>query len=89
MYISNWLLLPLRHDVTGLNNRDPVKCESKLIKSNQIKFYLYSTFLNDFWSSQSAVHIIKIPYSKDTLQQIQQHSLLRISVTKLKQNGAI
>ena len=53
------------------------------IKSNQIKFsfYLYSTFLNDFWSSQSAVHIIKkIPYSKDTLQQIQQHSLFRISV---------
>jgi len=31
-------------------------------KSNQIKVYLYSTFLNDFWSSQSAVHIIKIPY---------------------------
>ena len=51
------------------------KGKSMSIKSNQIKFYLYSTFLNDFWSSQSAVHIIKIPYSKDTLQQIQQHSL--------------
>ena len=43
------------------------------VGSNQIKFYLYSTFLNYFWSSQSAVHIIKIPYSKNTLQQIQQH----------------
>ena len=29
MYISNWSLLPVRHDVTGLKNCDPVKCESK------------------------------------------------------------
>jgi len=61
-----------------------VKCHIALsatqFKSNQIKFYLYSTFMNDFWSSQSAVQIVKIPYSKDILQLIQQHSLFRISV---------
>jgi len=39
-------------------------CQCHVVKSNQIRFYLYSTFKGDFWSSQSAVHVIKTHYYK-------------------------
>ena len=42
---------------------------SNQIKSNQIRFYLYSTFKSDFWSSQSAVHVIKTHYYNHNKRQ--------------------